>query len=320
MIDSKELYTYKEVCELLNIPFLKGNSQIKQLRELLVLCDYEKQGHKYDFIRLRSDTEMISYDNRTSYAPYIEYWLSDAFSKNKFRDKLSNGVMFISMRDLLVDSGMVNGNFRYLQGDYNEGKRRYIAFKHKEEFSYYDLNVFTDKAYREILKPIVRNAMISMDNRGSIKIERGYRMYRFNADHSYEIKQFTVVSKDGQKILSITNRALAFVGVDKISELYFKRQDKLEEYYAECRRLCKEELGYDGFYDCYAIVADENKIQYNIELLKKTLNCKIIERFENAKQLDKVSSGGRRALIDALIDIDSDYDFEKEIREHYEKD
>ena len=72
-------------------------------------------------------------------------------------------------------------------------------------------------------------------------------------------------------------------------------------------------LGYDGFYNCYAMVVNTQRIQYNITELKKELNQKIKNRVLTAKSLDTLTNVNRKIFIDAMIDEKTEYDFKTDI-------
>lgn len=64
---------YKGLCDRLDIEYKSGNAKRAQLKELLLLCEYEKQGTKFKLLKLRSKeetrklsvgTSSITYDSR----------------------------------------------------------------------------------------------------------------------------------------------------------------------------------------------------------------------------------------------------------------
>ena len=53
LIDSGCEYSYAKFCPILGIDRFTGNVKEKQLKELEAICEIEKNGTKYRFIRMR---------------------------------------------------------------------------------------------------------------------------------------------------------------------------------------------------------------------------------------------------------------------------
>ena len=102
LINDDRLYGYREFCRILEIPILNAGSasQQKQLRELNMICEYEKDGNKYRFIKIRSEDELVFYNERAIYAPLIKYIISEKFLTNECKDMMIDGILYITMSKL----------------------------------------------------------------------------------------------------------------------------------------------------------------------------------------------------------------------------
>lgn len=305
MISKKKEITYAGLCKLLNIPQLSGNSKIKQLNQLDSICEYEKRGTKYLFLKMRSMEEMNLYNNRSIYVPYIEYIISQLFYKEGKKDN----IIFFNTMELLFWCNMVNQNYKEVKSSNDFSK---IAVCVMNNFNLAELNFFIDNTYEKILKPIVRSALKSMDNKKSITINKGYKLYS-RSDGWTKYKEVLSTSYEGKVLSQIEADCYTELGIKSTTELMFNKKNLKAKYRALANEKCKDLLGYDGFYNCYAMVVNTQRIQYNITELKKELNQKIKNRVLTAKSLDTLTNVNRKIFIDAMIDEKTEYDFKTDI-------
>lgn len=315
LIDSKHTYRYVEFCSLLGLEKLQGNSKIKQLSELNAICEYEKEGTKFRFIRIRSQNEIVLYDARSKYIPFIECILIDMLLDKIEKGECHNGIYYITTPQSLLRLGMVNENFLLFHS--NEQKweyRRAVAKYHHEDFTVKEINDFMSTTYRHILKPIVRDSYKSLDNKRGLMIQRGYKLFLQGEDKSRTYRNVLSSSREGQVLTNISGKVLEQLGISSMDKLYTHSADIINQFYATCDELCKQELGYDGFYDCYALSINQERLEkiynWNLCSAQQVLNNKMVERIGEAKQLNRLTGQSRKNLINAVINLETDYDFQ----------
>lgn len=316
LIDSDKDYSYAKFCPMLGLQRLTSNSKEKQLKELEAICEIEKNGTKYRFIRMRNEDEIILFNERVKYLPFIGNLLSEIILEKIERGECENGIYYLTTPQSLEILGMVNQNFLLFHN--NSRKWEYktsVAKNHRDDFSMKDINTFMTLTYSHILKPIIRDAFRSIDNQYGIVIQRAYKCFIKN-DDGVMVRNFLATSKTGQKITTIAGKALEMIGIGSMDKLFLQKQSVIKEYYSICNIMCKEQLGYDKFCQCYAISINEERLNkiYNWSkwAMKKELNKRAVERIKSAKQLKDMPINSRDNLINAVIEIDTKYDFKKE--------
>lgn len=318
LIDSGRLYRYVEFCPIIGIERLQGDSKIKQLAELNAICEYEKENTKFKFIRMRSDDEIVLYNERSKYTPIIEYLLTEYLLDKVEKGECENGIYFLTTPQTLLRLGMVNENFILLRSSQTKWDYRRAALTyHRGDFTMSDVNRFLSITYINILKPIMRDAFKSIDNKRGLIIQRGYKIF-INNEGTRTYRNVLATSREGQKLTNITGRALGELGISSIDKLRYKPNAVLNKFHHICDTLCKEELGYDGFYDCYALSINEERLEqicnWNYYAAQKALNEKIMERISTTKQLDMLTGKSRTNLINAVIDLNTNYNFQSDYK------
>lgn len=316
LIDSGREYRYTEFCPKIGLERLQGDSKIKQLNELGAICEYEKNKTKFKFIKMRSEEEIVLYNERSKYIPIIEYLLIEFLLDKNERGECEGGIYYFTTPQSLLQLGMVNENFALIHSSPHKWECKNAAVKyHHTDFNMRDINTFMTITYRNILKPIIRDSFKSIDNKRGIIIQRGYKVF-LQTDDMRSYRNILVTSREGQMLTSITAQAMEEVGIESMDTLYTMPTEKIKLYYSTCDRLCKEQVGYDGFYDCYALSINEERLRkihnWNYYSAQKELNRRTIGRVETAKQLEQMSTKSKNNLIDAVIDIETQYNFQSD--------
>ena len=318
LIDSGKEYNYSKFCPMLGLEKLNSHSKESQLKALEIICEYEKVGTKYKFLRLREDDEIVLYDDRAKYLPFIGTFMYQLFMEKEKAGECVNGLYYITTPQALQELGMVNRNYTYLHNHKNKWEYRDIAYRnHKEDFNKYEINSFMDITYRQILRPIIRDSFRLIDNQYGVAVQRAYKCYCIVGENRI-YSNHLVTSKIGQQITWIARDALEEIGVDSMDKLYVMKASTIRKYYDLCNKLCKERLNYDGFCQCYAISAKPNSVgavyNWNKEAIRRELNKRIVERIKTAKSLGKLRGDSKDNLINAVIYLQASYDFEKEYK------
>lgn len=319
LVNSEKEYSYVQFCPMIGIQKQSGNSKEKQLKDLNAICEIKKHGTKYQFVRMRTPDEIVLYTERAKYLPFIANILIEIILERMRSDKYGNKIYYLTTTQILHSLGMVNQNFLLFQSDRHKWEYKQIAVKnHKDDFTIKEINTFMYTTYSDILKPIVRNAFKSIDDHYGVVIQRAYKCFTKYNDETI-VQNFLATSKIGIEIGEIAGKALEMVGVESMSQLFKQKKNVIEEYYKICNVLCKEHLGFDKFCQCYAISIHEERLNkiynWSQHVMKKELNKRTIEKIRNAdiKKFKDMTIKGRDNLINAVIEIDTSYNFKQEL-------
>lgn len=314
-------YGYREFCREISIPIKSSgsNAQIKQLGELSNICEYEKVQSKYHFIRMRTEDEIKLYKDRTKFTPLIEYCLGQKFldlihSNTQYHDK---NMLFLSMGSMLIWCGMVHDNFMYLQNSngYQMYERRRVISK-KHAWNLQDLNYFLNSSYNQVLKPIIRTALKTMDNKKSIVIHRGYKLLE-NTNGFIKYTNILNTSPQGREIERIVANVYTEFKIKNVQSTFFLPREIQNQINDRCNEICQKELGYDGFFNCYALFINEERLTYNLKEVKDALNQNTQNRLMTAKQLDKLTNATKKEFIDTMIDVNTTENFRQDFEDYY---
>ncbi len=316
LIKQEKEISYSKFCPLIGLEPMKGNSKKSQLKALEQICEYEKVGTKFKFIRLRDEGELSLGSSNTKYSGLIEDILA-TYLINQDQD-----IVFFTTLELIDFLGLANKNYLFIKNEHDKWyKRNAIRESCKDDFSMKELNTFLNNAYHVILKPIIRNAIKSMDNKRSVRIQNAYK--GFIIDDKENRKYYNILSsqEDGMKFTSITAKILKDCGYDNIQQVHLRGKDTINEFYKMCNILCKETTNYDGYYDCYAIILNREGLGYyrnqNIDSLKYELNKRIVKRFLIQKDMRKtIAAESQENLIEAFIRTDSKYNFQQDYEDY----
>lgn len=312
------LYGYREFCRLLNIPIKSSGSgsQIKQLNELSMVCEYEKTNTKYKFIRMRNQDEIMLYRERSSFTPLIEYCLTEKFLELNEKDdvNIQNGILFFSMGTILSWCGIVHENFEYVRKSRKQPEHK-IAIAYKHQFDLQEMTRFVDISYEKILKPMVRNALRAMDNKKSIVIHKGFRLYKKSGDGRI-YKNILGTSSLGRQIEKIISDTYTEFNIRNAQDLFFAKKEIQQQVYDRYNELCRERLDYDGFFDCYAIVVNRTRSQHNLEVLRHEINARIQTKMDASPHLKSLPSGSKDKFIGMMIDLNTEVNFREDVDEY----
>lgn len=320
LVESGKEYSYVQFCPMIGIQRQAGNSKEKQLKDLNAICEIKKNGTKYQFVRMRTSDEIVLYTERAKYLPFIANILIEIILERMRGDEYDNKIYYLTTTQVLHSLGMVNQNFLLLQSNkYKWEYKQAASQNHRGDFTMKEINTFMYVTYSDILKPIVRNAFRSIDDHYGIIVQRAYKCFTKYNDEII-VQNFLATSKIGIEIGEIAGKALEMVGVESMSQLFRQKKKVIEEYYKICNVLCKEHLGFDKFCQCYAISIHEERLNkiynWSQHAMKQELNRRTIEKIKNTniKKFKDMTINGRDNLINAVIELDTKYDFKQEFK------
>lgn len=186
------IYTYKSLTEILDLPYLAGNSKKKQLKILSQYIDYTKEGTKFIINEIYDNVipSVKTIRSDSVYSKYIELLII-----NKLRENFSSDC-YMSLKKWLEELSMVNQNYYNYMGF----KKAKLYFIRQYEDYYDDLDLITlydffDFSYNKIYH-IFFKTLNSMQKRGVISYGKEYLVEtyslingekKYNQENTYHI-------------------------------------------------------------------------------------------------------------------------------------
>lgn len=278
---------YKEICEQFNLPKVSGKQKQLQLEDLKRYCNYIKEGTNYTILEVYP-TPLPKEDKRLLTLPYIEYIVKSVLSTS------DNNELYVSAKELLRLCYIINNNYLSILTN-KTFNSLYITNKYHLDESFL---IYTDRLY-DILKPTVISALKSMENKKEIILATGYKLRK---DKTI-VNAVSQSSELGQEIFRIQGENMIALGIEKYSDLFGRHISKQQEFFNLCDIKTKENSlnnplwiknnwDYDGFYQCYNIICNTDKIKYDLKLLSKNkqeLNKIINHKVHFTKLLKEIS-------------------------------
>lgn len=276
-----ECYTYKKLCDLLDIPYYKGGNQKKsQIDQFELFFSYEKteKGGKY-IINSVYDEPLdfeYKYPSNTKYANLIKIILLQYLSKK------SGYKVYITSSQLWYQLGMINGYFiRYK-------KNREEIKKINPSMTSFEINDFYTRCSSKF-SSIIASAFSSLQNQKLILVNKVSRIETTYVDR-YGV-EFTetrdATEKEEEVIMHVEHEVLKELGLSSIKQIGFHKDSP--KYYEKTAKIFKEKYNWDNVYKAFKIIYNKNDVIEEIskeELYdnKKLLNGKIIDVIkENAE-------------------------------------
>lgn len=269
ILEINQLYTYKQICEILEIPYKTGEAKMKQLSDLQHSYEYVKQGTKYLITKIKN-AELITTDNRKVTSDNIKHILMATLSTLN-----DDEIYYASNKDLLKLCYMINNNYSALL---NDSTNKYSV---KKRYNFDDSFILYVNETYDILKPTLKRALDSMVKHMEISLSIGYKIVKDN-------KIINCVSEQsdlGHELFKIQGDSMSELGILDTKELYGNKIKYLDSYYDLCNKKAKELFNIDKFYRCYAIRLNTNKIKYDITQERNELNRKLHDKLHNTVRL-----------------------------------
>lgn len=309
-----KLISYKDLCKLLNIEYYSGNQKIAQLNELKRFYNIEKQGTKY-LIKEKYETPLLKTNGNSITLNDVRFILLSILSHID-----DNKEYFATNKDLLRLCYIINNNYYSILNN-KDRNAIYLSNKYGFDDSFIE---YIDNAYN-VLKPVITNALESMVKRKEILLNVGYKLRK----DKYIVTTVSGNSLLGKEIFNIQGNAMRELNVERYSDLWGKHINKKQQYFDLCDKLTiynsnnnelwiKNDWCYDGFYQCYEIIRNINKIKWDLNLLLETqnnLNDKIKNKIHKTKVLDLSSEQiNKWFYILNTINGDNDYKIVEDIK------
>ena len=260
---------YKELCLILELPVLAGNSKKYQLKNLNCYFDYKKDGQKFIITEVYSspkEKENKKLEN-SIYLKYIQIILMDLLV-NRMDNKLSYST---NKKQLCVDLGMVNDKYK-----------RNAIFQINKNISEYGITEFDLEAFynkcNSRLTDILEASLRSLNNRRLIDcIKINTVMVKNNENGINFIKPDDLILS---QILDVEYQTLQEMGYESIDQV--KAMHRMKDFYTIRNKKANELYGWFGIQEQYHIIYREDHIRETLnkdqlQFNKLLLNEKVIE-------------------------------------------
>lgn len=316
--NSKMSVSYAYLCKEINIMSLTGDSKKRQLMMLEQICNFEKNGRIFVFDGMKNQDEVKQTKAKNinfTYSELVENLLIHYIASQ------NQQTVFLTTQQLFEITGAANKNYSFARyGIKNPLKYKAIISMHKKEFTHYELRYMVFSLYMNILREIIVKSIPDINKRNNIIIERGY-IGVVKIDTKQKIfTNIQIDSKDGQLLQSISTNCLKNIGVKNVNDL-FLLSGGIKRYYQERAKQCRTQTQYANFYDCYVITLNPQAIeQYDNTILLHRMNEKIKKRiYNNPNFLSDISVRGLTNLTNALVDINTAYNFQNDYIKYKEE-
>lgn len=284
--------TYKEFCQVLNIPVRAGNQKIAQLKRLTQEIHYHIDGRQYIIDGVVKGNEKNIYKD---IVPIIDLRHKQSEVQELMKEGLlsvlncynGNSVQLTYVQ-LFKIFGMVNGyydnvnifNLKQLSGlqDKSDG---YLSLLQRDFYS----NVHSE------FKRILLRTFKSLQKQKILIYMSGYNIIK--------TLDTTVCAnkKEISYILGVEGRVLKEFGLKDSKDLFFSQRQ--EAYYNRVKNIVNEEKGWITVYPIIDIVYNRAKIRslYSISDLKQRMNAISVKRAK-AVTSNKIRRTNKKAMID----------------------
>lgn len=286
--ENNEILKYSELCKRLNIDYLSSNSKTNQLKNLQSLCDFEIVSNptRYCFKEYYEGANETIKLMRGKYVPYVEALICSKLSINE--------MWYATKREIAEELGLANPNLFIAL---NFKNRLPIAEDLKYDFKSFDR--FVDESYN-CIRPIIRDALNSMQKRYVININKAYKYKRLskNRDDIVQWEFCNANSKMGQNLLEIENEVLNNLGYED-NQLLSKSQNEI--FYRETNRLAIQRYNIEVFFRCNQIISKKEIAVKEYNQLMIGLNDRIQERIKSLNGLKLLKSNQMENYLADMI-------------------
>lgn len=277
---------YKELCRLLEIEEVSGNSKIIQMRELERLAKIEKDGHSFTVKELYKNVPEkgieSTFSNRSLYignfSVQLLHYLAEDFELKKSKGMANDGsnYMFTTPRDLFRLTGMVNEKYHFTKfavRDFlnNNGGRSINNFDIDEFF-----NATTRKMYsitRSSLETLSKRLLIKYDSRHILTF-RGDKIVTDDQQamtiRTTQLKVYNEMIDEGKmKGMKRTDKDGMRVPVAILSEVHLSPH--FEEFYARVNAELKSRYEWENIFSGWKINFHTEHLEENIEKYERDM-------------------------------------------------
>ena len=269
-----QVFTYRELCDLLHIEFKRGKAKELQLNQLRVYMDLDQTTipRKIILKKIYPDTELQIVKTRGKYYPYI---------KNRLLQHLKEVEDHVAWTytDLARTLSIVSKE--YMEDRYNPYTGEQTI---KEKFEMVGIKFLTEQNYQNffmmtwvIIKEALRSALRQMEDKDLIVVTRCLRLFRQESmwiEDEGEMKKIKYTSHrdithfEYEEYIAARDKIIADFGLSDLKELFFSKSLKAatarSEFEQQQEKFIKEK-GYESSATLFNIELSEGGKEYQID-------------------------------------------------------
>lgn len=320
---NKEEYTYKELCEVLELEKYGGNQKTAQIKELnrYMTCEYDKEKKRF-IIGSKYDTPLPSLSNlpaNTLYAQHIKIILLSYLLRHE--NSNPDGAIYISSQNLYIALGLVNRQYiEYIRKDkkkeLREGLLNELKIRSLREDRVYTVDDIEDKTLNFYIKDfydrcrskfssIIDTALNTLEKQNYITHSKAYHLYKrkLNEDNEVVETYFGGYSDNHETkdIMTIEREVMDEFGFVKDQDIWFS--GRTEEYWDRVLELTQEiypEI--HALYRCHKILGTKTNILKALSREEETTEMHIL----NEKILNFIDDQAENKRMNSLNNEDKE--------------
>lgn len=296
-----QIVSYKELCNLLDLPYFNGKQKQYQLKDLKRYFDFENINRKIKITEIYDSVLPKEPKANVLYVKYIECILLSMLAQSP------DNKIYRTNNELYYQLGMANNmfvkcynNYKLLVGD---------------DITYLDIRDFYDRCNKN-LASILTSSFTSLKNRRLVDASKEYMIGIKNKDGIIEYHE----AKDYERteILRIERETMLSYGAETEFQIY--QNHKQKKYFEDLDRIFKEEYNWDKVFRTNKIIyCRETAIKAlsddKIRLKRLMLNEAIVNKFYRQSEALYKKEKDNQDMIDLFFD---DLNFEDIADEKYD--
>lgn len=261
------LYTYKQLCTILEQPYKTSNSKTRQLHEWSRFFSFTKQGTKYlikeiystpiPYLPLSSSTHQKYINN------VIDIILSYIYTSGQT-------IFYFTYLELIIICGLANQLYEKYFKSTNLLSKEY-------SLPITDVNDFYTRSYLKF-KDVLKTALDSMQSRSILQCIPTYIIV-FRTSNSSQVYEYREATEQEQSVITeLRYKTLQSLHLKEMNELWYKPPHIRQQFYDLLQQYITEYNPYwVKVYKTTKILAPSFTIrkEANISLIKQSLNIKM---------------------------------------------
>lgn len=291
-----ELYSYKQLTEILDIEYLNSNSKKAQLKEINTVIELEKVKTKYKIIQIREqETQIIKNNTHNKKATYTDdillttlyFLLSNTHNSDK-----NNIVIYINKNELANNIGLKHQHnslvAKYQPDNFCEQIQVDTTTFH---YTYPRLLASINSALNLMLKKLKREGLATIFDKMKITtIKDGITRMATNEEYA--------------KIEDIKREVLTEMNIKNEALLYNKYLNCIQEFYNKVEQKTFKELGIKNSYKILEIHLNRKNIDDYLKAFQNTNLEELLlignEKFTNKQIINCKNDKERKLKKDSI--------------------
>ena len=280
--------TYKELCKILDQPYLSGKQKQCQLKDFKRYFNFETSNIKLVITKIHYTVQPKEPKSNSLYVKYIECILLSMLAK------APENKIYITNNELYQQLGMANAMFVRCYNNY----KTLVS----DDITFLDIRDFYDRCNRN-LASILNSSIKSLQNRKLIIASKEHIIGIMGENgiiDFYEAKDYELT-----EILRIERETMLKYGAEVEFQIYYNHKQK--DYFKDLDDIYKKEYGWDKVYKTNKIIyCQETAINAlsddKIRFKKLLLNELIVNKFNKQSEASYQKLKDNQDMLDLFFD------------------